>query len=234
MSDYPDYTTLMQIIGSDIMVPIDLQASYIMMPVDIQAQYVTLDIDIVAQTVGNININLAASDITLNINLKTSDIALDINIKTSEVTMNVNITAQSISNIDIDFEAQTIGVHLEGEWEVKQGKDVSIGGTAEAAAGAWTEFSYNVTGGKTLFINAFTGYINALDKADYDHHLYCRGLIYDSTADTFHVLIGGVGGFGISLDSPRAFASGHVLKIRILNWTDLVCNVGVEAEGYEV
>lgn len=63
MGDYPDYTDVMQIIGSDIMVPIDLQAAYIMMPIDIQAQYVTLDIDIVAQTVGNITVDIAAQNV---------------------------------------------------------------------------------------------------------------------------------------------------------------------------
>ncbi|MBA7584912.1 hypothetical protein ES708_26878 [subsurface metagenome] len=51
MGDYPDYTELMQIIGSDIMIPMDIQAAYIMMPVDIQAQYVTLDINIKAKEV---------------------------------------------------------------------------------------------------------------------------------------------------------------------------------------
>ncbi|GAJ05813.1 unnamed protein product, partial [marine sediment metagenome] len=63
MADYPDYTTLMQIIGSDIMIPIDIQAAYIMMPVDIQAQYLTLDIDIVAATVDKVNIDLVAQTV---------------------------------------------------------------------------------------------------------------------------------------------------------------------------
>ena len=69
--DYPDYTSLMQIIGSDIMVPIDIQGAYIMMPVDLQAQYITLEIDIVAQSVGNIGIDISAQtvgDITINFN----------------------------------------------------------------------------------------------------------------------------------------------------------------------
>lgn len=51
MGDYPDYTDLMQIIGSDIMIPMDIQAAYIMMPVDIQAQYLTLDINVKAKEV---------------------------------------------------------------------------------------------------------------------------------------------------------------------------------------
>lgn len=61
-SDYPDYTDIMQIIGSDIMVPLDLQAAYIQMPVDIQAQYASLDINIKTQTV-TINIDINAQSV---------------------------------------------------------------------------------------------------------------------------------------------------------------------------
>ena len=71
MGDYPDYTSLMQIIGSDIMVPIDIQGAYIMMPVDLQAQYITLEIDVVAQSMGNLTVDINAQtvgDITINFN----------------------------------------------------------------------------------------------------------------------------------------------------------------------
>ncbi|GAH53065.1 unnamed protein product, partial [marine sediment metagenome] len=34
MGDYPDYTELINLIGSDIMMPIDIQGAYIMMPID--------------------------------------------------------------------------------------------------------------------------------------------------------------------------------------------------------
>jgi len=63
MADYPDWTDLIHIVGTDIMVAVDVQGAYIMMPVDIQAQYVNLDIDIVAQSIGNINIDLVAQSI---------------------------------------------------------------------------------------------------------------------------------------------------------------------------
>lgn len=62
-TDYPDWSRLIQVIGSDIMIPIDIQGAYIMMPVDIQAQYVNLNIDIVAQTVGDINIDIDAQSV---------------------------------------------------------------------------------------------------------------------------------------------------------------------------
>ena len=77
MADYPDYTSLMQIIGSDIMVPIDIQGAYIMMPVDLQAQYITLEIDIVAQTVGNLAVDINAQTIeNIDIELNAQSIGL--------------------------------------------------------------------------------------------------------------------------------------------------------------
>ena len=62
MGDYPDYTNIIQIVGSDIMIPINVQAAYIMMPVDIQAQYVDLDINIKSQEV-TINIDIDAQSV---------------------------------------------------------------------------------------------------------------------------------------------------------------------------
>ena len=120
MSDYPDYTTLLQLIGTDIMVPIDIQGAYIMMPIDIQAQYVTLEMDIVAQTVGNIsidiaaqtigniNIDIAASAITLDVNLKSQTANINIDIAASAITLDVNLKSQT-ANINIDIAAQTAG-----------------------------------------------------------------------------------------------------------------------------
>jgi len=54
VTDYPDYTSLLQIVGSDITVPIDIETATIgNIEVDIKAQSITdLRIDIEAQSVG--------------------------------------------------------------------------------------------------------------------------------------------------------------------------------------
>lgn len=62
VSDYPDWTDLIHLVGTDIMLAIDVQGAYIMMPVDIQAQYLTLDINIKAQDVV-INIDIEAQSV---------------------------------------------------------------------------------------------------------------------------------------------------------------------------
>lgn len=121
MGDYPDYTQLFQLVGSDIMVPIDIQGAYIMLPVDIQAQYATLEISIVAQTVeyltidiaaqsiGFLSINLAASAITLNINITSITGGVTFNIGTVTGTVKVNLTASAII-LDINIKNITAGV----------------------------------------------------------------------------------------------------------------------------
>jgi len=125
MADYPDYTSLMQIIGSDIMVPIDVQAAYIMMPIDIQAQYVTLEIDIIAQSVGNIAIdiaaqtlgniavNIAASAVTLNVSIASIAGGVTFNIGTVSGTVNVAIQSSAVTlNIAIQSSAVTLNVNI--------------------------------------------------------------------------------------------------------------------------
>ena len=132
MADYPDYTDLMHIVGTDItipieieasvvtleinlvaaeiMMPMDIQGAYIMMPVDIQAQYLTLDIDITAQSVGNIRIDLAAQSIgNIAINIAASAITLDINIKsiTGGVTFNIGTVT---GTVNMNIKSITAGV----------------------------------------------------------------------------------------------------------------------------
>lgn len=60
--DYPDWTNMVNIIGTDIMIAMDIQGSMIMVPVDIQAQYVDLDINIKAQDV-TIDIDIDAQSV---------------------------------------------------------------------------------------------------------------------------------------------------------------------------
>lgn len=155
MSDYPDYTSLLQIIGSDIMVPIDLQGAYIMMPVDIQAQYVTLDIDIVAQSVGNISIDIAAQSIgNLTVNIAASAITLDINIASSAVTLNVDIAAQTIGNLTIDIKAQSVAVFTARDWAASIGLGLNVYAQEDLAGNAsGNAIDVTVPTGKVCYVD---------------------------------------------------------------------------------
>jgi hypothetical protein len=62
--DYPDWTDLVQLIGTDIMLAIDIQGAYIMMPVDIQGQ------------IGELNINITASEVIVNIDIEAQSVGI--------------------------------------------------------------------------------------------------------------------------------------------------------------
>ncbi|MBA7570879.1 hypothetical protein ES708_12635 [subsurface metagenome] len=89
MGDYPDYTDLMQILGSDVMIPMDIQASYVMMPIDIQGQVTELKIDIVTQTLTELKVDIAAQTIE-NLNINIAAQAADVNVSITNATINVS------------------------------------------------------------------------------------------------------------------------------------------------
>lgn len=214
MGDYPDYTDIMQIIGSDIMVPIDLQAAYIMMPIDIQAQYVTLDIDIVAQTVGNISVDLAAA---------------------SMGAIDIDITAQAIGDITISIEAQTIGVQLQPDWQTLQGKQKYFRSTGvNKAYGAGVYTNYEVGAGKTLYITHFGGMSYAYTEADGDKNQIVYIGLAEENSGILRAEQGGNGGAGMTFKTPIKFVAGEILRYIILNYANHNSTLFMTVGGYEI
>lgn len=62
--DYPDWTDLIHLVGTDIMLAIDVQGAYIMMPVDIQGQ------------IGELNINITASEVIITIDIEAQSVGI--------------------------------------------------------------------------------------------------------------------------------------------------------------
>ena len=205
MGDYPDYTEVMQIIGSDIMVPIDLQAAYVMMPVDIQAQYVTLDIKITAQTV-----------------------TLDINLKSSDITLNVDITAQTVGNINIDIDAQSVGIQLQPDWQSVAGnyKGVTIQGT-NLAVGGYGDNDYTVPTGKTLYVWITTCRCKANAAADRNNNQMCSVVVGG-------IGKGGNGGASLVLPVPLKFTEGQTCTITFNNYANHALDYTADWRGYEI
>ena len=229
MSDYPDYTTLTQIVGTEVTIPIS-----------IESVAVTLDVDIVAQTVGDLDINLAASDITLNVdiaaqsigniavNIAASDITLDINIESSAVTLNVDITAQTIGNITIDIETQSVAVYNPPDWQGKLGNSVDLSGivTSKAAGSQWLVATRNVTAGKTWVIYAFAAMLDAIGGN-------VSGFIWNDTDETVLACGGGANGFSVVLPKPARVAAGKNIDLYITHYGADVGNLYAIAWGYE-
>jgi len=209
MADYPDWTDLVQIVGTDIMVAVDLQAAYIMMPVDIQAQYVDLTVDIVAQTVGNITVDIAAQTVG---------------------NIGIDLKAQSVGNITIDVETQSVGIYLKADWEVLQGTDkneygyATVGAEAEAIV-----LDYTVPAGKTFYICqwGFGVLWNGGVIAKLSH-------VHNATV-TYLSVAGGYSGGTQSFTKPIAVLAGYHIKVYIINMDSGGAHTGYGSiGGYEI
>jgi len=212
--DYPDWTTLIHLIGADIMMPIDIQGAYIMMPVDIQAQYVTLDIDIVAQTVGNIEVDLVAATVG---------------------TLDIDITAQTIGDITIDVEAQSIGMQLQPDWQTKEGNQKYFRSTAvNKATGAGAFTNYEVPVGKTLYITHFGGSCYAYTAADRDKNQILYIGLAEENSGNLRAEQGGNGGAGQTFPTPIKYVAGEILRYIVLNYANHNCTLFMTVGGYEI
>ena len=204
--DYPDWTRLIQLIGSNIMMPIDMQASYIMMPVDIQAQYVTLDIDIVAQTVGNIGIDIKAATVG---------------------NIGIDIKANTLGNLVVDIEAQSVGIYLKPDWEVKEGhgKAWNMSGTNKATDATITQ-AYTPSG-KDLYITQVSAMMFGYSDADKDLNQVFELIIAG-------VYAGGNGGCQFILPNPIKCPDGVEVNMTMYNRANHACNMRLSVRGYEI
>jgi len=212
--DYPDWTRLIQLIGSNIMLPIDIQASYVMIPVDIQAQYVTLDIDIVAQTVGNIGIDIKAASVG---------------------NIGIDIKANTLGNLTIDIEAQSIAVYAGAEWNVKagDGKTLVVSGTGYTF-GSSGYVSYTVPTGKTFYITymSFNIFAAAAENAELNQMGTCY--LYNQTDSADIAFIGGNGGASVSFPAPHLVAADKEVRLNIGCKANHECNMNASCGGYVI
>jgi hypothetical protein len=213
MPDYADWTESIELLGSEVMVPfdvqgayiqvpMDLQGSYIQMPVDIQGQYIDLKVDIVAQTVGSIAID---------------------------------ISAQTIGNLAISVSAQSVGVYLQPEWAAKEGTDKNLVVAASAQDNLGYNYaSYTVPSGKTLLITHVGGYMYATAVANADKNHIMAVSIYDATAATYLFWAGGNGGVFANLAKAIRIPAGHTIWVMAWNFASFSARPGAAAGGYEV
>jgi len=77
--DYPDWTESMQLTGTEIYLPVNIQGASVTLPVNVTAVTIgIISVDIVAQTIGNIAVNIAASAVTINMDIKAQSVAIKI------------------------------------------------------------------------------------------------------------------------------------------------------------
>lgn len=214
--DYPDYTRAHQIIGSNVMVPMDIQGAYIMMPVDIQAQYVNVEIDIVAQSVGNIAIDLAAQSVG---------------------NIQIDVAAQTVGNLTIDINAQHVGMYLTPDWNVLAGNQKYFRATdPDVARAGYAGGTYTPGTGKTLYITHFGGGTHAVtaENSDLPQIMFCMIYKVVDETPTIFAELGGNGGSGMVLPTPAKILAGEEFRYRVYNYANHNVIAYVTAGGYEI
>jgi len=239
MADYPDWTGLAQIVGTDVKVAVDIQGGYIMLPVDIQAANITIDIDIVAQTVGNIlvdikaqsvgniAVNIAASAVTLNMNLQSSAITLNVRIASQAANINVDIKASSVTltvtvsgTANIDITAQSVAVYNAPDWASKEGDDFILRlDPVSKDKNAEGEASWQIPAGKTAYAYGASVFGYVSNTANRNEHILIGGEIRRTVgvSTTVRAYFGGNGGGAVSMETPIVIEAGDDIKLAVIN-----------------
>lgn len=235
MADYADWTDSIELLGSVIMVPFDVQGATIMMPMDFQGQTIDLKVDVNAQTIGNLSVDIKAQTVgNLNVNIAASAATLNVNISSQTGNINVNIAAQG-SNVTISVAAQSVGVYLQPEWAASQQTDKNLVVVAQAIGNGGRNYvSYTVPSGKTLMITHVGGYMYAADVANADKNHIMAVSIYDYTTDTRLFWAGGNGGVFANPTKAIRIPTGHTIFVEAWNFASFSACPGAAAGGYEI
>jgi hypothetical protein len=226
--------------SSDVVFEATVTASDIMMPVDIQAQYIDLDVNIASSEV-TLNIAIQSSAVTLNVLITNSSIAVTGTVSiagtvaisgtvsisgTVTITGTVNISgtvtitgAVSITGVaSITITAQTVGVSIQGEWQIQQGNLKTLNGGASAGSGATaTPTSWTVTAGKTFYIYgimcATVSYSTGLDdpqEANFDFDVNGVSVCWPIVGAAQQTV-------SINFSTPIKATSGQLVRLRATN-----------------
>jgi hypothetical protein len=182
MADYPDWTRLFHLVGTDITIPINIEASDVTLPVSIDAVTVAIDVNITAAAV-----------------------TLPISIDAATVTLDVNLTAAT-ATIDINFSDQSVAVFDAAKWFAHNATQVFVTAFATITINTCgTVIDYTVPAGKTFFIVGVSYSV----ASGATPPLSCRADLI--IAATWVLTLGSHMGAGLPLDTPvRATAGQHV------------------------
>lgn len=212
VQDYPDWTDLVQLVGTDIMLPIDIQGAYIMMPIDIQAQYIDLDVAITADNIEAIMIALTAEEM--------GDIKID-------------IKTQSIEHFEIEINAQNVAMYIGAEWGSLKNKDKILGcHGADKTFGAYAYVEWEVAGCAAYHITQMSFYCYPFVAADGDKNNFAEVALQKDFSPLSY--LGGNGGGSTHFPSPIKVVAGETVKLYIYNRSNHDVTLGASIAGYEV
>ena len=184
--DYPDWTRLFHLVGTDITIPINIEASA-----------VTLDV------------NLVASAVTIDVNIIAAAVTLPVSIDAATVTLDVNLTAAT-ATIDINFSDQSVAVFDAAKWFAHNAAQVFIMGSVTVDSGhEYVCCTRTVPSGKVMFVTGF-GYGERSDT--YFTKLILGQMRIDGSVTA---VLGSEIGHGITLDTPIRVTAGQIVDLMV-------------------
>jgi len=189
MSDYPDWTRLFYLTGTDIVIPISIDAATVTLPVSIDAATVTIDVALVA-----------------------SDVTLPVSIDAATVTLDVNLTAAT-ATIDINFSDQSVAVFDAAKWFAHNAQQQFIIGSGSVPNnGSVSSASRTIPAGKVMFV---TGMAYNLECSTATPR--SSGLILDVDGVRYGVY-GSIAGGGLVFDTPLRLTAGQLARLYVHQW----------------
>ena len=251
VTDRPDHTGTIYISGS-VTIPISIESSVvtfnvaitsctvtlsvnitdsdIMMPVDIQAQYLTLDINIAASAV-TLNVNITASAVTLNIAIQSSAVTLNVNITNATIAVTGNVSITGRANVTIT--AQTVGISVQGEWQVEAGNLISGTAAGNLTTGQILYSERTVAAGKRLFVYGCT-YVTYSYVTGADNPQECITMAKVNGTAVAYAAVGEAQQYApIQFNTPLRTDAGQVFRTQMQNVGGTTGSMALSWWGYE-
>lgn len=157
-----------------------------------------------------------------------NDVTLDVNVKAQEADITVDINAQTIGNLNIDIEAQSIGVYMQPDWNTKEGDSKAWSLTATIREpGEYVTVTYEVPTGKTLYItdSMCCSYTTNATHADKPHIVEMNQTGY---------YLGGNGGCHLAFKTPLKINAGSSMTFYAYNRAAHNAFIYASIRGYEI
>jgi hypothetical protein len=234
-------TLSVNITDSDIMMPVDIQAQYMTLDINIAASAVTLNVNITASAV-TLNIAIQSSAVTLNVNITASAVTLNIAIQSSAVTLNVNITNATIAvtgnvsitgTANVTITAQTVGISVQGEWQVEAGNLISGTAAGNLTTGQILYSERTVAAGKRLFVYGCT-YVTYSYVTGADNPQECITMAKVNGTAVAYAAVGEAQQYApIQFNTPLRTDAGQVFRTQMQNVGGTTGSMALSWWGYE-
>lgn len=222
--DYPDHTRLFHLVGTEITIPINIEASEVTIPVSIDAAPATVNINLSDISPG-VTLNVAIqTSVTLNVAVASS-VTLNVAIQSSAVTINVAIASAAVT-LNISFSDQSVAVFDAAKWFAHKAQQVFVDGSGTIGSGSGgLAASRTVPAGRTYFVTFLTWACEGTGS----FHVMARLAV----AGPFIISSAGSGGGVAIFDTPVRAVAGQAVTLYVTQWSGSERTIRGSFGGYD-